>query len=73
MPKKIPKKEQEKLYKKITTGSNIPGDEAIILAREMKGQPTTQTIKISYQTKEELIKKLEEKLKELRGTQVTTQ
>jgi hypothetical protein len=38
----------------------------------MKGQPATQTFKISYQTKEDLIKKLEEKLKELKGdTQVT--
>jgi len=34
----------------------------------MKGQPTTNTLKISYTTKEELIKKLEKKLKELKGT-----
>ena len=33
----------------------------------MKGQTATQTLKISYSTKEELIQKLEEKLKELKG------
>jgi hypothetical protein len=39
----------------------------------MKGQSSTQTLKISYSTKEELIKKLEAKLQELRGdTQVTS-
>jgi hypothetical protein len=52
--------------------SNITGDEAIIIAREMKGQPTTQIFKISYTSKEELIQKLEAKLKELRGdSQIT--
>jgi hypothetical protein len=33
----------------------------------MKKQTTTQTLKISYTNREELIKKLEEKLIELRG------
>jgi hypothetical protein len=43
------------------------------MAREMKGQPTTQILKISYTSKEELIKKLEAKLIELRGdTQITS-
>jgi hypothetical protein len=64
--------EQKKLYQQITTGENIPGEHAITIAREIKGQPTIQILKISYQTKDELIKKLEEKLRELRGgTQVT--
>jgi ParB family chromosome partitioning protein len=71
--KKMPE-EQKKLYQQITAGSNIPGDQAIRIAREIKGQPTTQILKISYASKEELIKKLEEKLKELRGdNQVTLQ
>jgi hypothetical protein len=59
--------EQKKFYQKIITGSNIPGDQAIAMAREMKGQPATQTLKISYTTKEELIRKLEKKLRELKG------
>jgi predicted RNA-binding protein with EMAP domain len=59
--------EQKKLYKQITTGNNIPGEQAIKVAREMKGQPTIQTLKISYTSKEELIRKLEAKLKELKG------
>jgi hypothetical protein len=37
------------------------------MARELKGQPTIQILKISYTSKEELIKKLEIKLEELRG------
>jgi hypothetical protein len=38
----------------------------------MKGQPTTQILKITYTSEEELIKKLEIKLEELRGdTQIT--
>jgi hypothetical protein len=37
------------------------------MVREMKGQSTTHIFKISYVTKEELIKKLELKLQELRG------
>jgi hypothetical protein len=49
------------------SANNIPGDRAITMARNMKGQPTTQILKISYTTKEELIRKLEEKLKELKG------
>jgi ParB family chromosome partitioning protein len=66
-------KEQKELYQQITTGKNIPGEQAIVMAREMKGQPTTQILKISYNSKEELIKKLEEKLRELKGdTQQTT-
>jgi hypothetical protein len=32
----------------------------------MRGQPVTQTLKIRYTTKEQLIKEREEKLKELR-------
>ena len=55
--------EHEKLYQKITTGDNIPREQAITLAKEMIGQPATQILKISYTTKEELIIKLEEKLK----------
>jgi len=34
----------------------------------MKGQPTMQILRISYQSREELITKLEKKLKELKGT-----
>jgi hypothetical protein len=65
--------EQEKLYQQITIGSNIPGDEAIRIARQMKGQPATQILKISYVTIEELIRKLEEKLNELKeNTEVIT-
>jgi hypothetical protein len=37
------------------------------MAREMKGQPTQLILKISYASKEELIKKLEIKLEELKG------
>jgi hypothetical protein len=59
--------QQKQLYQQITIGSNIPGEQAIRIAREMKGQPATQILKISYQTREELIQKLEEKLKELKG------
>jgi hypothetical protein len=59
--------EQEKLYKQITTGDNISRDEAMIFAKEMKGQSTTRILKISYSTKEELIRKLEVILKELKG------
>jgi hypothetical protein len=59
--------EQKELYQQIMTGNNIPGEEVLTLARNMKGQPTIQTIKISYTTKEELIRKLEKKLKELKG------
>ena len=58
---------QKKLYQQITTGNNIPGDQAIRIARQMKGQHTSQTLKISYSSKEELIQKQEEKLKELIG------
>jgi hypothetical protein len=60
--------EQKKLYQQITIGDNIPGDRAIKIARELKGQATIQILRINYQTKEELIKKLEEKLKELKRT-----
>jgi hypothetical protein len=43
------------------------------MARELKGHPTTQILKISYTSKEELIKKLELKLEELRrNTQITS-
>jgi hypothetical protein len=34
----------------------------------MKGQPIMQILRISYQSREELIQKLEAKLKELVGT-----
>jgi hypothetical protein len=38
----------------------------------MKGQPTQQILKISYTSKEDLIKKLEMKLEELRGNTPVT-
>jgi hypothetical protein len=50
--------EQERLYQQ-STGSNIPREEAIRIARSMKGQPTTQILKISHTNKEELIQKQE--------------
>jgi hypothetical protein len=53
--------------------NNIPGDQAIRIARKIKGHTTILTLKISYTNKEELIKKLELKLKELKeNTQVIT-
>jgi hypothetical protein len=44
-----------------------------MIAREIKGQPTQQILKIHYSTTEELITKLEEKLQELKGnTHITS-
>jgi hypothetical protein len=49
--------------KKLLPRKQFPGDEAIIIARGMKGQPTTQIFKVSYISIVELIKKLEETTK----------
>jgi hypothetical protein len=58
--------EQKKLYQQITTNRYIPGEQAIRIAREIKGHFTIQKLIISYTTKEELIKKLELILQELK-------
>ena len=66
MLNKIPEKQAE-LFKLIKKGdSSLIGDEAIEMAKKMKGVEAFKTFRIKYQSEDELIEKLEEALANLR-------
>ena len=68
MLSKIPEKQVE-LFKLITkSNTSLIGDEAIEIAKNIKGVNTYKTFSVKYQSGEELIQKLEEALANLKST-----
>ena len=60
---------QTELFKLIKQGdTSLIGDEAIGIAKKMKGVNTYKTFSVKYQSGEELIQKLEEALANLKST-----
>ena len=68
MLNKMPEKQVE-LFKLITkSNTSLIGDEAIEIAKNIKGVNTYKTFSVKYQSGEELIQKLEEALANLKST-----
>ena len=71
MLNKMPEKQAELFNFIRTDKTKITGDEAIEKAKNIKGKKTQLIFRLTYQNREELIKKLEQTLSKLKSKRVT--